>query len=56
MRGTSRGQYGSYDGYYGPIGIGFVIITAPDAYAYAGVGCEPGTWYLGGNGRRHLCR
>jgi hypothetical protein len=61
VRGTSRGQYGSYDGDYGPadvvVGIvpGGVTVIAPDAYAYYG-GCEPGTWYIGRDGLRRFCR
>ncbi len=62
VRGTSRGQYGSYDGDYGRPGyvtLGVVasdaIVPSADAYAYYN-GCEPGTWYLGADGLRHLCR
>jgi hypothetical protein len=59
VHGTSRGQYGSYDGDYGYPAIGVVpadaIVAAPDAYAYYS-GCEPGTWYLGADGLRHFCR
>jgi hypothetical protein len=60
VRGTSRGQYGSYDGDYGPgyvaIVPGAAIVTAPGAYAYYSGGCEPGTWYVGEDGLRHFCR
>jgi hypothetical protein len=63
VRGTSRGQYGSYDGDYGPpdvvIGIvpsDVVVVPAPDAYAYYSSGCELGTWYVGRDGLRHRCR
>jgi hypothetical protein len=61
VRGTSRGQYGSFDGDYGPpevvIGIvpGYATVAPPDAYAYYG-GCVPGTWFIGRDGLRHLCR
>jgi hypothetical protein len=55
VRGTSRGQYGSYDGDYPPMEFGYAIVAAP-AYAYYRRGCEPGTWYLGRDGLRHLCR
>jgi hypothetical protein len=57
-RGTSRGQYGSYDGDYGlgyvAVVPGAAIVTAP-AYAYYS-GCEPGTWYVGEDRLRHFCR
>jgi hypothetical protein len=60
VRGTSRGQYGSYDGDYGPgyvaIVPGAAIVTTPGAYAYYSGGCEPGTWYVGEDGLRHFCR
>lgn len=63
VHGMSRGQYGSYDGDYGrpgyaAIGIvpGDAVVIAPNAYAYYNAGCEPGTWYLGDDGLRHLCR
>jgi hypothetical protein len=61
VHGTSRGQYGSYDGDYGRPGYvavvpGDAVVTAPDAYAYYNGGCESGTWYLGGDGLRHFCR
>jgi len=56
VRGTSRGQYGSYDGDYPAIGIGEAIVVAPDAYAYYRGGCVPGTWYFGADGLRHFCR
>src|SRR5258708_22263685 len=61
VRGTSRGQYGSYDGDYGPadvaIGIapGSVALTAPDAYAYYS-GCAPGTLVICEEGGAHLFR
>lgn len=63
VHGMSRGQYASYDGDYGrpgyaAIGIvpGDAVVIAPNAYAYYNAGCEPGTWYLGDDGLRHLCR
>ena len=56
VRGTSRGQYGSYDGDYGPIGFGYAIVPAPGAYAYYRGGCVPGTWYRGRDGFRRFCR
>jgi hypothetical protein len=60
VHGTSRGQYGSYDGdYYGAgylVVVPEAIVTVPDAYAYYRRGCEPGTWYIGGDGLRHFCR
>ena len=59
-RGTSRGQYGSYDGDYGPSYVavvpGAAIVSAPGAHAYYNGGCEPGTWYVGEDGLRHFCR
>jgi len=65
VRGTSRGQYGGYDGDYGPGYVAVVpgaaivtapIVTAPGAYAYYSGGCEPGTWYVGEDGLRRFCR
>jgi len=65
VRGTSRGQYGGYDGDYGPGYVAVVpgaaivtapIVTAPGAYAYYSGSCEPGTWYVGEDGLRHFCR
>jgi hypothetical protein len=54
VRGTSRGQYGSYDGDYGPIGFGYAIVPVPGPYAYYRGGCVRG-WYRGRDGFRHFC-
>jgi hypothetical protein len=63
VRGTSRGQYGSYDGDYGPVGFGYAIVPLPGPYAYYPLpgpyayyrgGCVRG-WYRGPDGLRRLC-
>jgi hypothetical protein len=56
VHGTSRGQYGSYDGDYGIVIGGDAIVTVPNAYAYYSAGCVPGTWYLGADGLRRFCQ
>ncbi len=57
VHGTSRGQYGSYDGDYPAVWIGGdAIVTAPNAYAYYSAGCVPGTWYVGADGLRRFCQ
>lgn len=43
------------------IGTAGAIATAPFRHSYAydrphGYVCHPGTWFLGRDGRRHLCR
>src|SRR5258708_9366921 len=59
VRGTSRGQYGRYDGDYRPadvaIGIapGSVTVTAPDAHAYYH-GRAPGPLVICEDGGRRL--
>ncbi len=55
VHGTSRGQYGSYDGDYGMM-IGPSIVTVPNAYAYYDTPCARGTWYVGADGLRRFCR
>ena len=56
VHGTSRGQYGSYDGDYGMMIGPSVIVTVPDAYAYYDAPCVRGTWYVGADGLRRFCR
>ena len=56
VRGTSRGQYGSYDSDYGMMIGSNVIVTVPNAYAYYDAPCVPGTWYVGADGLRRFCR
>jgi hypothetical protein len=56
VHGTSRGQYGSYDGDYGMMIGADAIVTAPNAYAYYDAGCVPGTRYVGADGLRRFCR
>ncbi len=47
VHGTSRGQYGSYDGDYGMMIGPSVIVTVPNAFAYYDAPCVRGTWYVG---------
>ena len=43
-----RNSYNSYDGYNG---------VARDSYAQRmGFVCQPGTWFRGEDGRRHICQ
>jgi hypothetical protein len=43
-----RNSYNSYDGYNG---------VPRDSYAQRmGFGCQPGPWFRGEDGRRHLCQ
>ena len=56
VHGTSRGQYGSYDGDYGMMIGADAIVTVPNAYAYYDAGCVPGTRYVGADGLRRFCR
>jgi len=55
VHGTSRGQYGSYDGDYGMMIGPSVIVTVPNAYAYYDARCVPGTWYVRADGLRRFC-
>jgi hypothetical protein len=57
VHGTSRGQYGSYDGDYGMmIGTDAMVTIPAAAYAYYDAGCVRGTWYIGADGLRHFCQ